>query len=275
MRLSEQRMKVLRLLYQDRAESQLPTLSVEKVAERLGVSRSDAWAELNYLEESGYVSIRTRQIGARIIYILAITVRGIDVIEAAQSQVDDLRPMGDGDPIEPGEQGVLSAPSARIHAQSLATRDRFAPSRSASHAIFVSHSHHDNDFCRRLVASVRRHFPSADIFYDESELEGGDDFVRRIPRELMNRPIFIVVISDRSVASPWVREETNVALRKAVTDLNRRVIPILYREGDMDLINPLLRNRQIIDCAYRDESLGFGELVLLLRSLVRPGVEPG
>jgi hypothetical protein len=84
--------------------------------------------------------------------------------------------------------------------------------------IFVSHSHHDNTVCRQIVADLRRSFPDAAIFYDESELRAGDEWQERIQREVIAAPIFIVILSSHSVVARWVKTETNLALNLAMDD---------------------------------------------------------
>lgn len=121
----------------------------------------------------------------------------------------------------------------------------------ASHAIFVSHSHFDNEFCRRLCEYLQQRMPSADIFYDESELHGGDEWAQRIQSEVVARSVFIVVLSRHSVAAEWVREETNLALSRSVRDRSRRVIPVQIDPGigpaEIDQLAPMLTMRQIVD----------------------------
>ncbi len=115
--------------------------------------------------------------------------------------------------------------------------------------IFVSHSHFDNDTCRTLVAFLKARFP--DIFFDESELHGGDDWFRRIQHEVIARPIFIVVLTTNSVKADWVAEETNLALAKSVKDKSRRVIPVmvdpLLTLEQIEAFAPILTLRQIVD----------------------------
>jgi formylglycine-generating enzyme required for sulfatase activity len=117
--------------------------------------------------------------------------------------------------------------------------------------IFISHSHFDNVACRKIVHFLRDRLGlSADaIFFDESELHGGDDWFRRIQHEVIARPIFIVVLSRHSVVAEWVTEETNLALTKAVKDKSRKVIPVqidptLTMEA-IEQFAPILTLRQI------------------------------
>ncbi len=131
----------------------------------------------------------------------------------------------------------------------------------ANYRIFLSHSHRDNDFCRRVVDHIKHALPDTDIFYDEHTIIGGDEWMRRVQREVLERPIFIVILSPHSVESEWVREETNLVLSEAVKRRERRIIPIRYQECDVTLLAALLLNRQIVDCASQDESTGLRQLV--------------
>src|SRR5262249_61429783 len=113
--------------------------------------------------------------------------------------------------------------------------------------IFLSHSHHDNLFCQHLADTVQQSLPTADIFFDRERLVGGDDWIARIQYEVISRPIFIVVCSIESVKAEWVREEVSLALRLAVKDSQRRVIPVVLQESHINQLAPLLGNRQIVD----------------------------
>ncbi len=122
--------------------------------------------------------------------------------------------------------------------------------------IFVSHSHWDAAICRRLVQYLRTTL-GIPVFYDESELHGGDEWLQRIQHEVVGATAFIVVLSRHSVdaAAVWVRQETNLALSLAIeaekTGQRRPIIPIRV---DPDLampailqFAPLLTLRQIVD----------------------------
>ncbi len=143
--------------------------------------------------------------------------------------------------------------------------------------IFISHSHLDNRECRDLVDFIAGQFPGADIFFDESNLHGGDDWMQRIQREVIARPIFIVVLSRHSVVAEWVREETNLALSRAVSDkVHRKVIPVQVDPGlqlrDIDQLAPLLTTRQILNFAPGAPASARDDLLRVLRA--RPAARP-
>ncbi len=144
----------------------------------------------------------------------------------------------------------------------------------ANYRIFLSHSHRDNDFCRRVVEHIQHALPDTDVFYDEHTIIGGDEWMRRVQREVIERPIFIVILSPNSVESEWVREETNLALSEAVIRRERRIIPIRYQECDVVLLAALLLNRQIVDCVSQDESTGLRQLVDAIQRCSSPERPP-
>ena len=82
--------------------------------------------------------------------------------------------------------------------------------------IFVSHSHFDNAICRQLVTDLRAAFPGTHVFFDETELHAGDEWLDRIQHEVVAAPIFIVILSPHSVVAKWVKTETNLVLNLAM-----------------------------------------------------------
>jgi formylglycine-generating enzyme required for sulfatase activity len=136
--------------------------------------------------------------------------------------------------------------------------------------IFISHSHYDNTACRQIRDFLHRQLPDADIFLDESELHGGDDWMHRIPHEVIARPIFLVILSRHSIAAEWVAEETNLALARAVKDRTRKIIPVqidpsLRVPEDIDRLSPLLSMRQIVVLGEQAPQQHWEELVRVVR----------
>lgn len=136
-------------------------------------------------------------------------------------------------------------------------------------SIFISHASGDNVFCHKLFGFLKQELPNSDIFYDENELTAGDEWIRRIQHEVLNRPLFIVVLSPHSVVAEWVREETNLALSRSIVDkVNRRIIPIKIANCDIDLLAPLLTTRQIIDLSDDAPESHWEDLVCIVRGEV-------
>jgi hypothetical protein len=237
----ERRKVILRLLYDERERSPVHTLTVEDFASKIAVSRNEAWNDLEYLQQSGFLTISDREIAGRVFYSFDLTPQGLDFAEntlyasAAYASPSLLPPLWQG-----------------------SSADR--PPR-----VFVSHSSVDTEFCDRMVAYLRDTVPRVDLFYDATSLEGGDAWVKRIPREILACPDFVVVLSPNAVESSWVQEEAQLALREAITTPRRRIIPVLRQPCDINLLSPFLTSRQVIDCSGGYEQSGFARLARTMR----------
>ena len=86
--------------------------------------------------------------------------------------------------------------------------------------IFISYSRKDIAFARRLAGDLEK--AGYVVWWDITDLRGGDDWVRVIPEAIETSDFFIVVLSPHSTASEWVRKEYTQAL-----SLRKRVIPLM------------------------------------------------
>ncbi|HKY54476.1 MAG TPA: TIR domain-containing protein [Anaerolineales bacterium] len=90
--------------------------------------------------------------------------------------------------------------------------------------IFISYSRKDIDFARKLAGDLEK--AGYDVWWDLTDLRGGDDWVRVIPAAIESSVFFLVVLSPNSAASDWVAKEYTQAL-----SLRKRIIPILLEPG--------------------------------------------
>src|SRR5215510_6122322 len=86
--------------------------------------------------------------------------------------------------------------------------------------IFISYSRKDMDFARKLAGDLEK--AGYDVWWDISDLRGGDDWVQTIPTAIAESQFMIVVLSPNGVASPWVQKEYTQAL-----SLRKKIIPIM------------------------------------------------
>jgi hypothetical protein len=86
--------------------------------------------------------------------------------------------------------------------------------------IFISYSRKDTDFVRRLAGDLEK--AGYDVWWDITDLRGGDDWVSRIPEAIESSPFFVVVLSPNAISSTWVRKEYTQAL-----SLRKKVIPLM------------------------------------------------
>ncbi len=114
--------------------------------------------------------------------------------------------------------------------------------------IFVSHSHLDSDFTKRLVADLRGAFGDEDAAWmDEyGGLHVGDAWVDKIVAEITARGIFLVVLSPAALPpqSKWVPFEMGIALRQHVEE-GKRILPIVLRAC---AIPEAWKGIQFVDC---------------------------
>jgi hypothetical protein len=88
--------------------------------------------------------------------------------------------------------------------------------------IFISYSRKDMDFARKLAGDLEK--AGYDVWWDLTDLRGGDDWVKTIPAAIDSSQHVIVVLTPDSVESEWVRKEYTQAL-----SLRKKIIPILLR----------------------------------------------
>lgn len=93
--------------------------------------------------------------------------------------------------------------------------------------IFVSHSHHDNYWCRPFVQGLQA--DGLDVWYDEKGLGAGADWVATIQHELQTRDVFLLIITPESWASAWVQDEMKLALAT-----RRQIVPVLHKPTQID-----------------------------------------
>ena len=131
--------------------------------------------------------------------------------------------------------------------------------------IFVSHSNKDDDFGTRLVDDLRHVLADEmAVWYDsQGGLHGGDNWWRKIIRELTERNVFIVVLSPDAMDSDWVNDEIDLAWRQKNSPQRKRIILVLYRECE---VREDLANLQIISfLPPKTYEAAFNELLTALR----------
>lgn len=82
MTAQQYRMKILEILYHERAQGPLRKFYSEDLFQRLDVTKDEVWHEIVYLKEKGFIESRDRKVGTRIFCTLNITANGIDFFEA-------------------------------------------------------------------------------------------------------------------------------------------------------------------------------------------------
>lgn len=98
--------------------------------------------------------------------------------------------------------------------------------------IFISHSSEDKPFVRKLIASLEKYGLS--IWVDEGEILPGDRIRDKINYGIASSKFMFVVLSERSIVSPWVQVELDSAMIKELDSREVVVIPLLI--GNIEIL---------------------------------------
>ena len=82
------------------------------------------------------------------------------------------------------------------------------------------------DFARKLAGDLEK--AGYDVWWDITDLRGGDDWVNTIPAAISSSQYVIVVLTPEAGESDWVRKEYTQAL-----SLRKKIIPILLKPGSV------------------------------------------
>jgi WD40 repeat protein len=104
---------------------------------------------------------------------------------------------------------------------------------------FISYSHQDRSFALRLHAALQEH--GKDVWQDESGIQPAERWKPALQRAIDASDAFIFVMSPDSASSRECRTELDHAL-----SINKRVIPVVARPIDREMLPPGLGDFQFI-----------------------------
>src|ERR1043165_6140698 len=120
--------------------------------------------------------------------------------------------------------------------------------------IFISYSRKDINFVRRLAGDLEK--AGYGVWWDLTDLRGGDDWVRVIPEAIKNSDKIIVVLSPNSTISEWVEKEYTQAL-----SLRKKIIPIMLEQSSVPFA---LNTINYIDFTGEDYAANLNKLLTAL-----------
>lgn len=132
-------------------------------------------------------------------------------------------------------------------------------------SIFLSHSHKDKPFVRRLADDLKRR--GVRVWVDEAEMLIGDSLISKIGDAIDSMDFVGAVLSEHSVMSAWVTRELEIALNHEIAGRRVKVLPLIV---DRCEIPPFLAGKVYGD--FRDESRYKDTVDLLMRRLSRPEI---
>lgn len=92
--------------------------------------------------------------------------------------------------------------------------------------VFISHSSTDKKFVRTLKDDLKEN--GIDTWVDEDELDLGDLLVDKLELALEQSSHFLIILSQVSVNSEWVKFELKKALKQKDSKLLQKIIPVKY-----------------------------------------------
>ncbi len=107
-------------------------------------------------------------------------------------------------------------------ARAVATKEARHAEHAHERVAFISHSTKDKPFVRKLAADLVA--SGVKVWLDEQRILVGDSVPEKIAQGLAESDFFLIVVSQNSVSSSWVKKELSSAL---VHEIERRKVTVL------------------------------------------------
>lgn len=126
--------------------------------------------------------------------------------------------------------------------------------------VFLSHSHQDKPFVRKVAADLRA--AGHTVWIDEAEINVGDSLIEKISDGLEQVDFVVAVLSEASLKSSWVQKELEIASNREIEEKRVVVMPLLL--GDVELPK-FLKGKLYAD--FRAKDIYLDSMKILLRGL--------
>lgn len=112
--------------------------------------------------------------------------------------------------------------------------------------VFLSYSEKERAFMEKLAKTLRRE--SFTVWTNKTDIHSGEDFVEAIYRGIEEADNVVYLMSEASLQSPYCQQELTHALSQ-----EKRIIPLLIQDVDIEQIPPELRFLQFINFTDHEE----------------------
>lgn len=126
--------------------------------------------------------------------------------------------------------------------------------------LFISYSHQDQNFVKKLARDLKKH--GINVWIDFQEIKVGDSIIEKINEAIENNNYLAIVLSPHSVNSHWVRRELAAGLIKELEKKSVVILPILARKCK---IPPVISDKVYANFAD-DYQKGLQELLAKLKA---------
>jgi len=101
--------------------------------------------------------------------------------------------------------------------------------------VFISYNKKDKEVANEIAVFLAA--DGVNVWYDEWEISAGDSIVKEINSGLLGCTHFLIIWSNNSAKSHWVKRELESTLAQAIQSGIPRVIPIvLDKTSDKDFV---------------------------------------
>lgn len=132
-------------------------------------------------------------------------------------------------------------------------------------SIFISHASADDALARTVAEQLRAH--GFDAWLDEHVLQPGASWREELSARLDSSDVFVVLVTEDSQHSPWVRWELSEILKRAWDDNQKVVLPVIVGSAD---VPGFLRDHLALR-VESERSFGLEELLRWLSERTLPG----
>lgn len=99
--------------------------------------------------------------------------------------------------------------------------------------VFLSHSSQDGEVTRRIGETLRNH--AVPVWYSETNIVGAQQWHDEIGKALRRCDWFVLLLSESSIASRWVKMELQYALNHS--QYTERILPVLLENCDYESLS--------------------------------------
>ena len=132
---------------------------------------------------------------------------------------------------------------------------------STKRVAFISHSSKDKPFVRQLVSDLTAE--GVKVWLDEQRILVGDSIPEKISQGLAESDIFLVVLSEHSVSSEWVKRELNSALVSEISKRKVKIMPLKLSDCEIPAV---IHDKKFADFSGSYKT-GLDELLAAIRNL--------
>lgn len=113
--------------------------------------------------------------------------------------------------------------------------------------VFLSYNAEDREWASQFARSLAA--ANVGLWSADSQLRPGDDWRAKLAEALRESRTIVLVLSRKSIASPWVAFEWGAALAD-----DKRIIPVLVEDIPLEDLPPFVRTRQFLSALPPEEA---------------------